>query len=72
MAAFADRCDEQYHIDQMILHAQLYGKYGYKENEIGFYQHIEVLRQRWGLATYDEAIDFAEHIVMLKQGDKAS
>lgn len=42
---------EQYLIDQMVLHIGLYKKYQYKENEIGFYQNLEVLRVLKGLST---------------------
>lgn len=55
--------NEQYHIDQMILHANLFDKYGYKENEIGFIQHIEALRKNWGYKTHSETIEHAERLV---------
>ncbi len=51
--------NEQYLIDQIILHSQLYKKYQYKENEIGFYQNLEALRVLKGLNTQDEALDYA-------------
>lgn len=51
--------NEQFLIDQIILHTGLYKKYGYKENEIGFYQNLEALRVMKGLATQDSALDYA-------------
>lgn len=50
---------EQFLIDQIILHSQLYKKYGYKENEIGFYQNLEALRVMKDLGTQDEALNYA-------------
>lgn len=50
---------EQYLIDQLVLHIGLYKKYQYKENEIGFYQNLEALRELKGLSTQDEALDYA-------------
>lgn len=51
--------NEQFLIDQIILHSRLYKKYGYKENEIGFYQNLEDLRLMKDFATQDEALDYA-------------
>ena len=51
--------NEQFLIDQIILHSQLYKKYQYKENEIGFYQNLEALRVLKGLSTQDDALDYA-------------
>jgi len=50
---------EQYLIDQLVLHIGLYKKYQYKENEIGFYQNLEALRELKGLSTQDESLDYA-------------
>lgn len=51
--------NEQFLIDQIILHIGLYKKYGYKENEIGFYQNLEELRVMKDFATQDEALEYA-------------
>lgn len=50
--------NEQFLIDQIILHSQLYKKYQYKENEMGFYQNLEALRVLKGIGTQDEALDY--------------
>lgn len=50
---------EKYLIDQIILHSQLYKKYRYKENEIGFYDALESLRTLKRLGTLDDALDYA-------------
>ncbi|WP_339258288.1 hypothetical protein [Lysinibacillus sp. FSL K6-3209] len=60
---------EQYLIDQLVLHIGLYKKYQYKENEIGFYQNLEALRELKGLSTQDEALDYA---IAFTEGLKAS
>ena len=51
--------NEQFLIDQIVLHIGLYKKYGYKENEIGFFQNLEDLRVMKDFATQDEALDYA-------------
>jgi hypothetical protein len=51
--------NEQFLIDQIILHSQLYKKYQYKENEIGFYQNLEDLRKLKGFSNQDNALDYA-------------
>ncbi|MFJ3386299.1 hypothetical protein [Lysinibacillus sp. NPDC086135] len=51
--------NEQYFIDQMVLHVGLYKKYQYNENAMGFYQNLEDLRKLKGLDTQDEALDYA-------------
>lgn len=61
--------NEQYLIEQIILHTGLYKKYGYKENEIGFYQNLEALRVTKGLATQDNALDYA---IAFTEGVKAA
>lgn len=61
--------NEQYLIDQIILHSQLYKKYQYKENEIGFYQNLEALRVLKGIGTQDEALDY---VIAKLEGAKAA
>lgn len=51
--------NEQYFIDQMVLHVGLYKKYQYNENAMGFYQNLEDLRKLKGFETQDEAMDYA-------------
>jgi len=51
--------NEQYLIDQIILHSQLYKKYQYNENAMGFLQNLEDLRKLKGFDTQDEAMDYA-------------
>ncbi|WP_431808779.1 hypothetical protein [Lysinibacillus sphaericus] len=61
--------NEQYLIDQLVLHVVLYKKYQYKENEIGFYQNLEALRVLKGLGTQDETLDYA---ISITEGVKAA
>lgn len=61
--------NEQYLIDQLVLHVGLYKKYQYKENEIGFYQNLEALRVLKCLGTQDEALDYA---ISITEGVKAA
>ncbi|MGE7951910.1 hypothetical protein [Lysinibacillus xylanilyticus] len=51
--------NEQYFIDQLVLHVGLYKKYQYNENAMGFYQNLEDLRKLKGLDSQDEALDYA-------------
>lgn len=50
---------EQFLIDQIVCHSQTYKRFDEKENEIGFYEHLEALRVSKGLGTQDEALDYA-------------
>jgi len=61
--------DEQYFVDQMVLHVGLYKKYQYNENAMGFYQNLEDLRKLKGFDTQDEALDYA--IAKLEEGKAA-
>lgn len=51
--------NEKYLIDQVILHSQLYKKYQYKENEIGFYDNLKQLQDLIGATCLDTALDYA-------------
>jgi len=61
--------DEQYLIDQMVLHVGLYKKYQYNENAMGFYHNLEDLRKLKGFDTQDEAMDY---VIEKLEGAKAA
>ncbi|WP_312145677.1 hypothetical protein [Lysinibacillus capsici] len=50
--------DEQFLIDQMIIHVGLYKKHRDTENAMGFYRKLEEIRKFKGFNTQDDALDY--------------
>lgn len=50
--------NEKHLIDLVILHSQLYKKYQYKENEIGFYDNLKQLQDLIGATCLDTTLDY--------------
>ncbi|WP_249645877.1 MULTISPECIES: hypothetical protein [unclassified Lysinibacillus] len=61
--------NEQFLIDQIIMHSQTFKRFRKQENAIKFYEHLESLRVLKGFRTQDDALDYA---IALTEGVKAA
>ncbi|KEK13041.1 hypothetical protein ACH434_23000 [Lysinibacillus fusiformis] len=50
--------NEQFIIDQMIIHVGLYKKHKDTENAMGFYRKLEELQKLKNFNTQDDALDY--------------
>ncbi|UXJ67822.1 hypothetical protein [Lysinibacillus fusiformis] len=50
--------NEQFLIDQMIIHVGLYKKHKDTENAMGFYRKLEELQKLKNFKTQDDALDY--------------